>query len=151
MGWRDREWPLSRLSQGLFGPWACRLPEITVETVFAELIRNNFVTEHLLTKCRGYYRKQAWFKFDYGKEGLLHFYKPVYFLYVITLNAVFFLCSHSNRKNKHISIYCKSDSSHYEYDTLWKLFSSFQMCVSHRVCACSLAQAVFHSLQPHRL
>ena len=26
MGWRDREWPLSRLSQGLFGPWAGRLP-----------------------------------------------------------------------------------------------------------------------------
>ena len=26
MGWRDREWPLSRLSQGLFGPWAGQLP-----------------------------------------------------------------------------------------------------------------------------
>ena len=26
MGWRDREWPLSRLSKGLFGPWAGQLP-----------------------------------------------------------------------------------------------------------------------------
>ena len=26
MGWRDREWPISRLSQGLFGPRADRLP-----------------------------------------------------------------------------------------------------------------------------
>ena len=26
MGWWDREWPFSRLSQGLFGPWAGHLP-----------------------------------------------------------------------------------------------------------------------------
>ena len=73
-----------------------------VEAVFAELIRNNLVvlkTEHLLAKCKGYCRNQTWFKFDYGKQALLHFYKPVYFLDVITLNAVFFLSSHSNRKN----------------------------------------------------
>ena len=73
-----------------------------MDTVFADLIKNNFVTEHLLTKCKSYrkqtYRKQTWFKFDYGKQGLLHFYKPVYFLDVITLNAVCFLSSHSNRK-----------------------------------------------------
>ena len=69
-----------------------------MEAVFANLIKNSFVTEHLLTKCKGYYRKQTWFKFDYGKQGLLHFYKPVYFLHVITLNAVCFLSSHSNRK-----------------------------------------------------
>ena len=45
---------------------------ITVEADFADLIKNNFVTEHLLTKCKGYYRKQTWFKFDHGKQGLLH-------------------------------------------------------------------------------
>ena len=69
-----------------------------MEAVFADMVKNNFVTEHLLTKCKGYYRKQTWFKFYYGKHGLLHFYNPVYFLDVITLNAVFFLSSHSNRK-----------------------------------------------------
>ena len=72
-----------------------------MEAVFAQLIRNNLVvlkTDHLLAKCKGYCRNQTWFKFYYGKQGLLHFYKPVYFLDVITLNAVCFLSSHSNRK-----------------------------------------------------
>ena len=46
----------------------------TVEAVFAELIRNNFVvlkTEHLLAKCKAYCRKQTWFKFYYGKHRFI--------------------------------------------------------------------------------
>ena len=45
--------------------------DITVEAVFAELIRNNFVVlkiEHLFAKCKACCREQTWFKFDYGKH-----------------------------------------------------------------------------------